>query len=89
MTKNKTPQQIAEDEREMAKRKAMIIFKIDVFMQIAFKIILPALIFILNFSLFLITTLNPSVLKIIAVAIFFILSIAFIISIKPLGVKCE
>lgn len=76
---------IADEERERVRQKADFLLKSDISMQFIFKLIIPISIFILNFGLFLITILNPSILRIVAIGIFFVLSIVFIINIKSYG----
>ncbi len=76
---------MAETERENIKEKANLVLRSDITMQFIFKIVIPVGIFILNFGLFLITVLDPSILRIVSISIFFILSIAFIINIKSYG----
>lgn len=83
--KAKTPIEIANEEREKTQKKAEFLFKADIVMQFIFKIIMPTLIFLLDFTMFLITILNPDILKVVGASIFFILSIAFIIAIKTTG----
>ena len=80
--RSKTPAEIVEEQKMEAMLKAQTLMKADLTMQFLFKIIIPSGIMLLNFSLFLITVLNPSVLQIVAVSIFFLLSIAFVYAIR-------
>jgi len=76
-----------EEERDRIRQKADFVLKSDISMQFIFKLIIPISMFMLNFALFLITILNPSILRIVAISIFFMLSIVFIINIKSYGGK--